>query len=114
MLKHVARILQEAVRGVDVCARYGGEEMAILMSQTDTASAVEVAERLRVRLEATVIRHAGAEIAVTASFGVATYPETVKVKEQLFPSADKALYIAKHEGRNRVKAKPATRGTATT
>ena len=114
VLKHVARILQEAVRAVDVCARYGGEEMAILMSQTDTASAVEVAERLRVRLEATVIRHAGAEIAVTASFGVATYPETVKVKEQLFPSADKALYIAKHEGRNRVRAKPATRGTATT
>ncbi|HET7771875.1 MAG TPA: sensor domain-containing diguanylate cyclase [Chloroflexota bacterium] len=114
VLKHVARILQEAVRAVDVCARYGGEEMAILMSQTDTAGAVEVAERLRARLEATVIRHAGAEIAVTASFGVATYPETVKVKEQLFPSADKALYIAKHEGRNRVSAKPATKGKAIT
>ena len=56
------------------------------------------------------MRHAGAEIAVTASFGVATYPETVKVKEQLFPAADKALYIAKHEGRNCVRAKPATRG----
>lgn len=114
VLKHVARILQEAVRAVDVCARYGGEEMAILMSQTDTAGAVEVAERLRARLEATVIRHAGAEITVTASFGVATYPETVKVKEQLFPSADKALYIAKHEGRNRVRAKPSTKGRATT
>jgi PleD family two-component response regulator len=41
---------------------------------------------------------------------VATYPETVKVRDQLFPASDKALYIAKHEGRNRVRAKPSTRG----
>jgi diguanylate cyclase (GGDEF)-like protein len=110
VLKHVARILQEGVRAIDICVRYGGEEIAILMAQTDSARAVEVAERLRSRIEATVVRHAGAEIAVTASFGVATYPETVKVRDQLFPSADKALYIAKHEGRNLVRSKPATKG----
>ena len=55
----------------------------------------------------------GREIPVTASFGVATYPETVKVRDQLFPAADKALYIAKHDGRNCVRAKPATKGRAT-
>jgi diguanylate cyclase (GGDEF)-like protein len=113
VLKAVARIVQEGVRSVDVCVRYGGEEIAMLLAQTDSAHAVEVAERLRARIASTVVRHGGSEIAVTASFGVATYPETVKVRDQLFPSADKALYIAKQEGRNRVRAKPPTRGRAT-
>ena len=114
VLKHVARILQEGVRTVDICVRYGGEEIAMLMAQTDSARAVEVAERLRARIAATVVRHGGAEIAVTASFGVATYPETVKVRDQLFPAADKALYIAKREGRNCVRAKPSSKGRTAT
>ena len=112
VLKHVARVLQDGVRSVDICVRYGGEEIAMLLSQTDSAHAVEVAERLRARIAESTVRHAGAEIAVTASFGVATYPETVKVRDQLFPSADKALYIAKHDGRNCVRAKPANKGRA--
>jgi diguanylate cyclase (GGDEF)-like protein len=110
VLKHVARVIQETVRTVDICVRYGGEEIAILMSQTDSSRAVEVAERLRAKIAATPIRHSGAEITVTASFGVAAYPETVKARDQLFPSADKALYIAKHDGRNCVRAKPASKG----
>ncbi len=110
VLRQVARILQDGVRSVDICVRYGGEEIALLLAQTDSEHAVEVAERLRARICAQPLRHGGAEIPVTASFGVATYPETVKVRDQLFPASDKALYIAKHEGRNRVRAKPATRG----
>jgi diguanylate cyclase (GGDEF)-like protein len=110
VLKQVARILQDGVRSVDICVRYGGEEIAMLLAQTDSDHAVEVAERLRVRIAAQPLRHGASEIPVTASFGVATYPETVKVRDQLFPASDKALYIAKHEGRNRVRAKPATRG----
>jgi diguanylate cyclase (GGDEF)-like protein len=110
VLRQVARILQDGVRSVDICVRYGGEEIALLLAQTDSEHAVEVAERLRARIAAQPLRHGGAAIPVTASFGVATYPETVKVRDQLFPASDKALYIAKHEGRNRVRAKPATRG----
>jgi diguanylate cyclase (GGDEF)-like protein len=110
VLRQVARILQDGVRSVDICVRYGGEEIALLLAQTDSEHAVEVAERLRGRIAAQPLQHRGAEIPVTASFGVATYPETVKVRDQLFPASDKALYIAKHEGRNRVRAKPATRG----
>ena len=110
VLKHVARVLQDGVRVVDICVRYGGEEIALLLAQADSAHAVEVAERLRSRIAATPVRHGPAEIKVTASFGVATYPETVKVRDQLFPSADKALYIAKHDGRNCVRAKPSTKG----
>ncbi len=110
VLKQVARVLQDGVRTVDICVRYGGEEIAMLLAQTDSARAVEVAERLRARIAATPVKHGSVEIGVTASFGVATYPETVRVRDQLFPSADKALYIAKHDGRNRVRAKPATKG----
>ncbi|MEO7457008.1 MAG: sensor domain-containing diguanylate cyclase [Gemmatimonadaceae bacterium] len=112
VLKQVARVLQDGLRAVDVCVRYGGEEIALLLAQTDSAHAVEVAERLRMRVAATPIRHGPSEIRVTASFGVATYPETVKVRDQLFPAADKALYIAKHDGRNCVRAKPSTKGRA--
>jgi diguanylate cyclase (GGDEF)-like protein len=110
VLRQVAKILQDGVRSVDICVRYGGEEIALLLAQTDSEHAVEVAERLRSRICAQPLRHGVADIPVTASFGVATYPETVKVRDQLFPASDKALYIAKHEGRNRVRAKPATRG----
>jgi diguanylate cyclase (GGDEF)-like protein len=110
VLKQVARILQGGVRSVDICVRYGGEEIALLLPHTDSEHAVEVAERLRARICAQPFRHGAVDIPVTASFGVATYPETVKVRDHLFPSSDKALYIAKHEGRNRVRSKPATRG----
>jgi diguanylate cyclase (GGDEF)-like protein len=113
VLKQVARVLQDGVRSVDVCVRYGGEEIAMLLAQTDSAHAVEVAERLRTRIAETPVNHGPSEIPVTASFGVATYPETVKVRDQLFPAADKALYIAKHDGRNCVRAKPATKGRTT-
>ena len=113
VLRQVARILQDGVRSVDICVRYGGEEIAMLLAQTDSEHAVEVAERLRARIAAQPLSHGGASIPVTASFGVATYPETVKVRDQLFPASDKALYIAKHEGRNRVRAKPATKGRTT-
>ncbi|HTK46761.1 MAG TPA: sensor domain-containing diguanylate cyclase [Gemmatimonadaceae bacterium] len=113
VLKQVARILQDGVRAVDICVRYGGEEIAMLLPKTDSDRAVEVAERLRTRIAAQPVKHGRSEIPVTASFGVATYPETVKVRDQLFPASDKALYIAKHEGRNRVRAKPATKGRTT-
>ena len=112
VLRQVARVLQDGVRAVDICVRYGGEEIAMLLAQTDSAHAVEVAERLRARVAETPVKHGPAEIPVTASFGVATYPETVKVRDQLFPAADKALYIAKHDGRNCVRAKPASKGRA--
>ena len=111
VLRQVSRVVQESLRAVDICVRYGGEEIALLLAQTDSAHAVEVAERLRQRIASIPIRHGPAEIPVTSSFGVATYPETVKVRDQLFPAADKALYIAKHEGRNCVRAKPASRGS---
>ena len=103
VLRQVAKVLADGVRTVDVCARYGGEELAILLPQTSLEGARELAERIRQSIADRIVRVGGEEIRVTASFGVATYPDPVKVKESLFPAADRALYAAKHDGRNCVR-----------
>lgn len=104
VLRHVARLLSEGIRAVDVCARYGGEELAILLPQTEAAGAFELADRLRRRIEVAPVRYRGTEIAITASFGVATYPSPVPYGDWLLLAADRGLYEAKQNGRNRVKA----------
>lgn len=106
VLQAVARALQEGVRTVDVCARFGGEELAILLPQTPLAGAIELADRLRLAVERRTLAHAGGSIAVTASFGVASYPESVTTRDGLFAATDRALYRAKREGRNRVRSAP--------
>jgi len=104
VLRQVAAAIQEGVRSTDLCFRYGGEEIALLLPKATDAEARELAQRLRVRIAETVAFHKGAEIPVTASFGVATYPDTVRERDKLFPKADEALYRAKAEGRNCVRS----------
>jgi diguanylate cyclase (GGDEF)-like protein len=103
VLQSVAQTFQDGVRNVDTCARYGGEEIAVLLPQTGLDGARDFAERLRKAIEGRVVSHSGREISVTASFGVATYPESVPTHDGLFAAADRALYQAKAEGRNRVR-----------
>ncbi len=102
VLKRVAAALQNEIRTVDLAARYGGEEVAILLPQTNLEGACQLAERLR----KAVARHphtvGGREITVTISLGVAAYPEGARDRDQLFLVADRALYAAKRAGRNRV------------
>ncbi|MGH7618872.1 MAG: sensor domain-containing diguanylate cyclase [Gemmatimonadaceae bacterium] len=111
VLKHVALVLGEAVRTVDLCARYGGEEIAVLLPQTSHGGALELAERLRATLASRPATHNGRELKVTASFGIATYPVPVPYGDWLLLAADKALYEAKASGRNCVKVIPANHVT---
>jgi diguanylate cyclase (GGDEF)-like protein len=104
VLRQVAAIIQEGVRSTDLCFRYGGEELALLLPKATCAEAAELAERLRQRIVETVAFHKGAAIPVTASFGVATYLENVTTRDRLFPVADEALYRAKADGRNCVRS----------
>ena len=114
VLKAVARVFHETARDTDLCARFGGEELAVLLPGTPTEGALELAERLRRAIEERPVRFGGKEIAVTASFGVATYPDSARSRDSFFPSADKALYEAKRDGRNRVKCAPQVTGKKTT
>ncbi|MGH7689981.1 MAG: sensor domain-containing diguanylate cyclase, partial [Gemmatimonadaceae bacterium] len=104
VLRQVAGTLAEGVRTVDVIARYGGEEIAILLPQTSVAGAADMADRLRYSVEARPVKFKGEEIPVTASFGVASYPDAVPARDGLFRAADRALYEAKHAGRNCVRS----------
>ena len=108
VLVSVAATVKRAARSDDVCARYGGEEMAVLLPNTPLIEALEIAERLRRNLAAKPVVHNGSRISVTASFGVSSYPDSVSSHGALFPAADRALYAAKSGGRNCVKSNGAT------
>lgn len=108
-LRAVAVAVSEAVRSTDIAARYGGEEIAVILPSADSAGAVEVAEKMRSAIEALEITHqCNSEGGgwVTASVGVATALSrnggTMRMPESLLLAADNALYKAKQQGRNRV------------
>jgi diguanylate cyclase (GGDEF)-like protein len=101
-LIHLARILQEQVRGVDSAARVGGEEFLLWLPGTTLEEGVRVAERIRVRLGTSGWDWQGRSWPLSASFGVAAWPETTRSRENLSTQADAALYAAKRAGRDRV------------
>jgi diguanylate cyclase (GGDEF)-like protein len=104
VLKELARVFQQQVRGCDVLARYGGEEFAVVMPETDAGVAVRVAERLRAAVEEHGIPGQEEELKVTISMGVATVPRgDIATPAELVTAADQALYRAKENGRNRIE-----------
>jgi diguanylate cyclase (GGDEF)-like protein len=102
-IRHVAAALKEGRRDTDVVARFGGEEFVLLLPGTDHLGATKAAERVRVRLSTTLLDGVGQ---VTASMGVATWPQDGATEERLVWVADQRLYSAKEGGRNRVCAAP--------
>lgn len=109
VLRAVAEVLRDTSRDVDVAARYGGEELALILPHTDLAGAYEMAERVRVAIEGLEIPMVDGEgsLRVTASAGAASSSEGDK--DELIAAADGALYMAKRDGKNRtVKASEPT------
>lgn len=98
VLKILARVLRETLRGSDIAARYGGEEFSILLPQTTLREAQAIAERIRRRIEKTHFPNRR----VTVSIGIAVCKSNCEIT-QLISSADRALYEAKRKGKNRVE-----------
>jgi len=104
VLKIVAKIIKEKTRDSDFVARYGGEEFAIILTETPLKDGIVVAEKIRQAIESKTIKIPNnASVKVTVSCGIATVePQTVKNAEELIDKADKALYKAKKDGRNKI------------
>ena len=103
VLKGVVARLVASVREMDTVSRYGGEEFAVVLPQTDAAKGQRVAERLRAAVAAPPIEAGLPEpLPLTVSIGLAVYPEDALAKGGLIDCADKALYAAKRTGKNRV------------
>ncbi|MGZ4200722.1 MAG: diguanylate cyclase [Thermoleophilaceae bacterium] len=105
VLVEVARALRSLSRDIDEPARYGGEELAVILPQTDLGGAELLAERMRSAVADLRIKRLDGrgELRVTASFGVAAIPESATDRESLIAAADAALYRAKGGGKNRVE-----------
>ena len=122
VLRGIANVVKSQMRGVDTAARYGGEEIAVILPRTELVNAYNVGERIRgavAELRITTDADPPAALRVTASFGIAGYPEsTASDGEDLVRCADRALYRAKKTGKDRVElfwsddAEPARDGSA--
>lgn len=107
VLRAISNVVKAQMRGVDTAARYGGEEIALILPRTDMLNAYNVGERIRMAIaeqRVTTDSEPPKVLSVTASFGIASYPETKAANgEDLVRRADRALYRAKKTGKNRVE-----------
>jgi diguanylate cyclase (GGDEF)-like protein len=102
VLQELGRVLKRVKRETDLVARFGGEEFCVLCEETDARGARLLAERVREELENTELVTELGPLRVTASLGVATFPDHASTAADLFVQGDKALYEAKNRGRNQV------------
>jgi diguanylate cyclase (GGDEF)-like protein len=102
VIRQTAARLREALRTTDIAGRYGGEEFAVILVDTPAEGGRTLAERLRKLIEAQTVRHDQTGIRYTISLGVAEFHAGFEEPKQWIEAADRALYEAKHGGRNRV------------
>ncbi|MGL4368328.1 MAG: GGDEF domain-containing protein, partial [Spirochaetota bacterium] len=103
VLKNVAQILKENCRQIDIAARYGGEEMTVVMPRTALEDALVAAERIRRNIENSRVKHDGHDLSVTVSIGVSQFdPARDSSTRDIIERADKAMYASKESGRNKV------------
>lgn len=103
VIRHVANVLSEVSRDNDTPARLGGEEFALLLTTINDEKAAQAAERLRQALADHSIPNVGQ---ITVSIGVAACPAHATSERTLYSASDRALYVAKNEGRNRIAVAP--------
>jgi two-component system cell cycle response regulator len=108
-IRAISKVLREGTRGIDLAARIGGEEFAVLLVETDQQGGVEVAERLRLAIRALELRSGGK---VTASFGVAECPTDAQTAVDVLKASDVALYEAKGRGRDQVVQGPGVKSNS--
>jgi diguanylate cyclase (GGDEF)-like protein len=105
VLVEIGQLLIKNLRSIDIVARYGGDEFVIVLPQTPPNAAKQIAERMRKIIEQNIfLKKEGYSLKITASFGVASYPESAKSKEELLRLADEAMYKVKYQTRNAVYA----------
>jgi diguanylate cyclase (GGDEF)-like protein/PAS domain S-box-containing protein len=102
VLRSVADRVRGLIRAVDIAGRYGGEEFAVLLPDTECGGAAIFAERLRKTVEESEVIHEGLPIRCTISLGVAGIDDTITQYKQLIEHADQAMYVSKKSGRNRL------------
>lgn len=102
-LRHVADLIGQTVRRLDIPCRYGGEEFAVILPDTNLQASAQVAERIRSSIDASPLDIDNQPLHITVSIGIATYQvNSAMTSNQLIEHADKFLYQAKQEGRNRI------------
>jgi diguanylate cyclase (GGDEF)-like protein len=102
LLRQLANAIQGELRATDVPARYGGDEFIVLLPETPGKGALDVAERIRAAIAGMPLAAEGKSIASSVSVGIACFPEDGRTLDTLAARADRALYMAKQQGRNRV------------
>lgn len=106
LLRCIARAVGESLRQADVLARFGGEELIVFLPHTDPLGALDVAERIRERVQALSLPWKGSAVATTVSIGVAPLRAELPSLDWMIHEADTALYAAKSDGRNCVRTLP--------
>ncbi len=102
VLKKVANLIKKEKREEDVVARYGGEELVIILPETNKVNTIIKAERIRKKIQDMPLEFDGNKIKISISGGVATFPQDASEPNKLIQCADQALYRAKSEGKNRI------------
>lgn len=107
ILRQVSKTIMLAVRQIDFIGRYGGEEISVVLAETNKEQASFAAERIRQAISLEVVKVYDEELSVTVSIGVSTFPANASNMQNLIDLADRALYLAKETGKNKVCFSPA-------
>ncbi|MBI3803061.1 MAG: sensor domain-containing diguanylate cyclase [Nitrospirae bacterium] len=107
VIREIGEIIKKSVREVDIVARYGGDELVVVLPKTNLEEAMVAAQRIRKKIGTTLFKSDDRAIQITISMGVAQSPASlIRTPDDLFRLADQALYVAKEKGRNRIEIPP--------